>query len=139
MGLIPVENFREAHAQGDMTTRALRNAVGASWVVDIAHYFAFFAIVTSFLGVALSFVDFLADGLHIKKDAKGKFLLCLLVLALPFIFALLYPKNFLAALNYAGSFGAVYTFRVVACGHGLVGALPAQDRGRQLFPEAARL
>ncbi len=110
LGLVPVEGFREAFGQGDMTTRVLKNAVGSAYVADIAHYFAFFAIVTSFLGVALSFVDFLADGLHIKKDTSGKIFLCLLVIALPFGCALLYPKIFLTALRYAGSFGAVTLF-----------------------------
>jgi len=113
LGLVPVEGiggFREALSQGDMATRALKNAIGSSWVVDLAHYFAFFAIVTSFLGVALSFVDFLADGLQIKKNTQGKMLLCSLVIALPFVFALIYPKIFLLALNYAGSFGAVILF-----------------------------
>lgn len=113
LGLVPVEGeggFRQALGQGDMVTRALRSAVGRSWVVDLAHYFAFFAIVTSFLGVSLSFVDFLSDGLHIKKTPLGKLGLCVLVIALPLVFALLYPKVFLMALSYAGSFGAVSLF-----------------------------
>lgn len=113
LGLVPVEGeggFREAFGQGDMATRVLKNAIGASWVTDLAQYFAFFAIITSFLGVALSFVDFLADGLHVKKDAKGTLFLCVLVIALPLVFALIYPKMFLLALSYAGSFGAVTLF-----------------------------
>jgi tyrosine-specific transport protein len=116
LGLVPLEGeggFREALGQGDMATRALRNAVGNRWVVDVAHYFAFFAIVTSFLGVALSFVDFLADGLKIKKDPKGKIILCILALAPPFIFAILYPNIFLTALNYAGGVGAVVLFGIL--------------------------
>lgn len=116
LGLVPVEGeggFREALNQGDMATRALKSAIGSSWVVDLAHYFAFFAIVTSFLGVALSFVDFMADGLQVKKDIRGKIVLCVLVIALPFIFALIYPKVFLLALTYAGSFGAVILFGIL--------------------------
>lgn len=119
LGLIPIEGeggFREALNQGEMATRALRNAVGSSWVVAIAEYFAFFAIVTSYLSVALSFVDFLADGLKIQKDRRGKPLLLLLSLAPPFVFALFYPKIFLLALNVAGAFGAVILFGVLpAC------------------------
>jgi tyrosine-specific transport protein len=116
LGLVPVEGtggFREALSQGDMATKALKNAIGSSWVVDLAHYFAFFAIVTSFLGVALSFVDFLADGFKIKKNTRGKIILCSLVIALPFAFALIYPKVFLLALTYAGSFGAVVLFGIL--------------------------
>lgn len=116
LGLVSVEGeggFRQALQQGDMATQALRNAIGASWIVDVADFFAFFAIVTSFLGVALSFVDFLADGLQIKKTPQGKVLLCSLVIALPLVFALIYPKVFLLALSYAGSFGAVILFGIL--------------------------
>lgn len=116
LGIVPVEGeggFREALSQGDMATRALRNAVGSTFVVEVAEYFAFFAIVTSFLSVALSFVDFLADGLKIKKDRKGKIGLCALSLAPPFFLALYYPNIFLNALNYAGAFGAVILFGIM--------------------------
>jgi tyrosine-specific transport protein len=116
LGLVPVEGeggFREAYNQGDMVTRTLKSALGASWILDLANAFAFFAIVTSFLGVSLSFVDFLADGFHIKKTPRGKAFLCTLVIALPFAFALIYPKIFLTALNYAGSFGAVILFGIL--------------------------
>lgn len=116
LGLVPIDGpggFREALGQGDMATRALKSAVGGSWIVDLAHYFAFFAIVTSFLGVALSFVDFLSDGLKIKKTPSGKVLLCALVLLPPLVFSIIYPKIFLVALNYAGGFGAVILFGIL--------------------------
>lgn len=116
LGLIPVEGdtgFREALNSGDITTRVLKNAVQENLIVDVAQYFAFFAIVTSFLAVALSFVDFLSDGLHVKKTSKGKILLCTLALLPPFIFAIVYPKIFLIALNYAGGFGAVILFGIL--------------------------
>lgn len=116
LGLIPLHGesgFTEALTQGDLTTKILKAHVGGSLIVDLAHYFAFFAIVTSFLGVALSFVDFLADGLTIKKTAKGKFLLSCMALGPPLIFSLIYPKIFLVALNYAGGFGAVILFGIL--------------------------
>lgn len=113
LGLIPLaehDTFQSVLDSGEMATHALQRAVGQSWIVDIAHFFAFFAIVTSCLGVALSFVDFLADGLGIKKTTKGKLLLISLVLLPPWIFAYLFPFIFLTALNYAGGFGAVILF-----------------------------
>jgi tyrosine-specific transport protein len=137
LGLVPVEGeggFRQALHQGDMATRALKNAIGSSLVVDLAHYFAFFAIVTSFLGVALSFVDFLADGLHIKKDRKGKLLLCCLVIVLPFAFALIYPKVFLMALSYAGSFGAVVLFGILPAAMVWSGRYIQKIKGIRLVP-----
>lgn len=134
IGLVPVEVFKEAYGQGDMATRALRNVVKSPWVVDLAHYFAFFAVVTSFLGVALSFVDFLADGLHVKKTASGKFGLCLLVIVVPLIFALAYPKIFLIALSYAGSFGAVILFGILPAAMVWAGRYFKKIQGVQLLP-----
>lgn len=113
LGIVPAENFVTALDQGEMATQALRNATGASWVTDVAELFAFFAIITSFLSVALSFVDFLADGLKIEKTKKWKIILIGLVLAPPFVFAIFYPTVFLMALNYAGGFGAVILFGIL--------------------------
>lgn len=113
LGLVPLTNFKEALDQGEIATQALKNAVGASWIIDVAEAFAFFAIITSFLSVALSFVDFLADGLNIKKTPTGKIILIFLVLAFPFIFALLHPTIFLSALNFAGGYGAVILFGIL--------------------------
>lgn len=116
LGLVPIEGdggLRAALEQGQMATQALKTAIANSWVVDVAQYFAFFAIVTSFMGVSLSFVDFLADGLNIKKTSRGKVILCLLVLVPPFVCALLYPGIFLSALSYAGGFGAVILFGIL--------------------------
>lgn len=115
LGLVPTgnEGFERVVDEGNMATEILEKAVGALWVVNVAQYFAFFAIVTSFLGNSLSFVDFLSDGLKIKKDAVGKFWLCLMVIVPPFLLALAYPRIFLAALNYAGAFGAVILFGIL--------------------------
>lgn len=96
-----------------MITGLLKETVGSSYVVDFMHLFALFALVTSLLGVALSFVDFLADGMKIKKDSLGSFLLVSLVLIPPSFFAYLYPSLFLTALTYAGAFGAVLLFGII--------------------------
>lgn len=113
LGIVPLQDFQIALDQGEIATEALKNAVGSSWIVDVAQFFAFFAIVTSFLSVALSFLDFLADGLNIKKTPQGKVVLSLLVLVPPFICALIYPTIFLVALNTAGGFGAVILFGIL--------------------------
>jgi len=115
LGIVPMSGNGglDALSQENMATRCLRLAMGSAWIVGVAEYFAFFAIVTSFLSVALSFVDFLADGLHVKKDAKGKIGLCVLTLTPPFAFSLLYPKAFLSAMRYAGAFGTVILFGVL--------------------------
>lgn len=116
LGIIPVEGeagFRQALMQGDMATVALRNAVGSAWVVTLAEFFGLFAIITSLLSVALSFVDFLGDGLKVSRDGRGRALLCLLTLVPPYLVGVTYPTVFLTALNYAGAFGAIILFGII--------------------------
>lgn len=113
LGIVPTEHFKDALDKGEIATQALKNVVGAAWILDIAELFAFFAIVTSFLSVALSFVDFLADGLKIPKDTRGKLILISMVLIPPFFCAILYPTIFLSALNFAGGFCTVILFGIL--------------------------
>lgn len=116
LGIVPFEGkggFKEALDEGQMATEALRSTIGSSWVLTFAESFAFFAIITSFLGVALSFVDFLADGFKIKKTIRGKAVLCLMAILPPFVSAIAFPSIFLVALNYAGGFGAVILFGIL--------------------------
>lgn len=137
LGLIPVEgenNFSQALNQGDLPTQVLKATVGNSVVIEAARLFAFFALVTSFLGVALSFVDFLADGLHIKKTPWGKILLCTLVIAFPFLFALAYPKIFFTALNHAGGFGAVILFGILPAAMAWSGRYHRKIQAQRLLP-----
>lgn len=113
LGIVPMEGpggYRQILGEGHTATHALAQTVGSSWIATAAESFAFFAIVTSFLSLSLSFVDFLSDGLGIAKDTAGKALLSTMTLAPPFALALLYPTIFLVALNYAGAFGAVILF-----------------------------
>lgn len=113
LGVIPPSEFTIAMQEGNMVTHTLKTVVGKAWIVDVMEYFAFFAIITSFIGVALSFVDFLADGFQIKKDRLGKLIVTSLALVPPLFFSLLYPKLFIQAVNYAGGFGAVILFGVL--------------------------
>lgn len=88
-------------------TDALNAILGVPWIVVVVGLFSFFALVTSFFGVALSLYDFLADGFKIKKTIKGRGLLLLLMFTPPLLFALFYPTGFVLALGYAGVFVAI--------------------------------
>ncbi|MDN3509481.1 MAG: aromatic amino acid transport family protein [Candidatus Neptunochlamydia sp.] len=88
-------------------TDALNVMLGVPWIAIVVGLFSFFALVTSFFGVALSLYDFLADGFRIKKTIKGKAILLLLMFVPPLLFALFYPSGFVAALGYAGVFVAI--------------------------------
>ncbi len=88
-------------------TDALNVMLGMPWIAIVVGLFSFFALVTSFFGVALSLYDFLADGLRIQKTVKGKALLLFLMFIPPLLFALFYPSGFVTALGYAGVFVAI--------------------------------
>ncbi len=116
LGLIPLEGPKGALAalnEEEMVTRVLKHAIGSNLILDLIQAFAFFAIVTSFLGVGISLIDFLADGLNIPKTNSGILLLCILVVVPPLLFSLVYPDIFLTALNYAGGFAAVTLFGIL--------------------------
>ena len=65
-----------------LLTLALNNPL----ISLVARSFSIFAIVTSFLGVSLSLMHFLADGLKLKEAGKGKALLLLLTFIPPLLF-----------------------------------------------------
>lgn len=94
-----------ALAQGKPATGFLGVAVGKAWIGALADFFAFFALVTSFLGIALGLFDFLADGLKIPKNQWGKLALGILVAAPVLFFALTLERVFLLALDSTGGIG----------------------------------
>lgn len=116
LGIVPMEGEHGLMAstnRGDLATRALQYFVGVGWVSSAAQAFALCAIVTSCFGVALSFVDFLADGLHVpRKSRRGMLALCFAVMVPAFVFSLVSPRVFFTALNYAGGFAAVILFGI---------------------------
>lgn len=116
----------EACTQGSMITESLSDILQNPWVTTFASLFAFFAILTSFLGVSLSLASFLSDGFKIRKSKRGKVFVTALTFVPPLIFVTLSPRGFIMALQYAGVFVAI-----------LSGILPALMvwRGRKLQRE----
>lgn len=108
MGIVPTYGsggLLEALQEGDNAVYPLKNFLQNPSVFIVGQFFAFFALVTSFLGVTLGLMDFLADGLNIKKTFSGKLLLCALIFIPPLILSFTHPGVFLIALDYAGGFG----------------------------------
>lgn len=108
LGIVPAEgpnSLGEALAQGQNAVQPLKHVLNVPAVYIVGQYFAFFALLTSFLGVTLGLLDFLADGLNVRKTPMNKVWLCLLIFVPPVLFALVHPHVFLIALDYAGGFG----------------------------------
>lgn len=108
LGIVPVEGpqgLQAAMAQGEPATRALGAMVHSPWVHYFSEYFAFFAIVTSFLGIGLGLFDFLADGSGLPKRGWGSLALIVLVIVPTLAFALFYERAFITALETSGGLG----------------------------------
>lgn len=108
LGIVPREGpqgLLSALQAGNNAVEPLHYFIQNPAVYYIGQAFAFFALVTSFLGVTLGLRDFLADGFSIQKDLRGKLLLALMVFLVPLFIAVSYPHLFLIALDYAGGFG----------------------------------
>jgi tyrosine-specific transport protein len=103
IGIVPLEELSIAAMSGETPTLYLSQRV-SPFVKYSATAFALFAIITSLVGVTLSLSDFLADGLRVKKNVRGKLFTILLTLLPPLFFALFYPQGFVMALRYAGVF-----------------------------------
>lgn len=111
LGLLPRgEAIQGAIEGGAMVPALLKEELGGSYVFALTESFAFFALITSLIAVALSFVDFLADGFKMQKKGFTSLFLVGLVFLPPLFFAYIYPAIFLSALSYAGAFGAVTLF-----------------------------
>lgn len=86
-------------------TFCLSKLVHSEIVARAADAFALFALLTSFFGIGMGLVDFLSDGLHIKRKGKGACILGLLTLIPSLIFAVSFEKIFVTALSISGAFG----------------------------------
>ncbi len=98
-GVVPIEGLLDVQARGVPVTDALAALTGKPWIQTSAILFSFFAIVTSFLGLSLSLFSFLRDG---TQHRFGKIRIALLTFLPPLLFAQLFPKGFILALEYAG-------------------------------------
>ena len=109
LGIIPFSGpngLEETLEKGYNAVYPLKNHLAIPYIYTLGQYFAFFALLTSFYGVALGLKDFLADGLKIKKTPKGKLLLLAMICIPPLAVAMNYPGIFLSALDLAGGYGS---------------------------------
>lgn len=114
LGMLPQAKAAPGQEVG-MVTQLLQGAVPALSVIAVVKAFSLFAMLTSFIPSAVSFVDFLKDGFKkaFHKEQKNELLVCGLVFIPPFICALVYPNLFLNALSFAGGFIDVLLFGVL--------------------------
>ncbi len=134
LGIVPLETLIETLSQGQSAVHPLRQLIGNPTVYFVGQFFAFFALTTSFLGVTLGLSDFLADGLKIKKTARGRLLLCALVFIPPLILADLHPTVFLQALKFAGGYGCALLLGVLPILMVWIGRYRRKIEGKRVLP-----
>jgi tyrosine-specific transport protein len=112
-GILPLEGpyglitgFEKGYS-GARLMALLGDMLANPWIPTVARGLTFFAIMTSFLGVSLCLMDFLADGMNIQKNVKGRSILYLLTFGPPLLISFTAKRVFLTALEYAGAFGVV--------------------------------
>jgi len=76
-------------------------------ITSLSHIFTSICLLTSFIGVALCLVDFLADGFQVEKKGTVNFLICCTALIPPLLIVTVDPGIFIAALAYAGIYCVV--------------------------------
>lgn len=99
MGIIPLQD--KLNSTSDLVN-ILTGIAGSSSVAVCMKTFTSICVVTSFLGVGLSLVDFLSDGLNLSNEGAARIFLCLLAFLPPLFIALFFPNIFVVALHYAG-------------------------------------
>ncbi len=105
---------------------ATKHITGSAFIGEAVRLFSTLALVTSFLGVALSLLHCLDDLLKRVNIKAGQAVLSLLTFIPPLVFALFYPEGFIMALGYAGQ---MFTF------YGLVLPIGMVWRMRKLYPD----
>lgn len=83
-------------------TEALIHHLQTPLITSLTQIFTSVCVVTSFLGVSLCVVDFLADGFRMEKAGFQKVILHALTFLPPLFIAIVYPTAFIVGLNYAG-------------------------------------
>jgi tyrosine-specific transport protein len=94
-----------ASLRGEPVTWYLMCSLQHPLLAALVGGFAFFAIVTSFLGIALGLFDFLADGLAWPRAGWGKAKLIALIVVPSIFFALGDQRAFIEALDTSGGIG----------------------------------
>lgn len=102
-------------AVGEDQVAWLLNQIKASQNTQLAlRFFAFFAVVTSFLGAGLGLFDYIADLFKINDSAKGRLFTAIITFLPPTILGMIFPNGFVVAIGFAGLFAAIWSVIVPA-------------------------
>lgn len=108
LGVVPLEGehgmrsmLHSATSNSDLLS-TLTTMLHKDSITFLAKFFTSICMATSFLSIALSLSDFLADGLKIEKKGKGNIVIFGATFIPPIAVVLIYPDAFIQGLKYAG-------------------------------------
>lgn len=119
----------------DLVTELLQTSSTSVSVIFFIKAFSIFAMLTSFIPNAMSFIDFLKDGFKktFHHEQKNDFVLYLLVFLPPLVCTLVYPHLFLHALSFAGGFIDVLLYGILPALVILIGRRKKMSSPYQVF------
>lgn len=80
LGILPFEDLLSGYSHGIESSQILVEHLRSTWTSIFVQWFAFFAIVTSFLAQGLALMHFIADGLKVEPTKKHNLWLILITL-----------------------------------------------------------
>lgn len=107
LGTLPLAHLKIGYENGSTGSEILAGLLNSPLLSLVANIFALCAIVTSFLGVSMSLSSCIADGLHLRKIKVPAGAVDALAFIPPLMIALIDPRAFLNALEYAGVYGVI--------------------------------
>lgn len=115
IGIVPYNGkngFLSAFHQDIEISSCLKNILGFSTITTLSYGFSACALVAAFLAQSLCLCHFLIDGFKIEKTKFNNLWTLFLTIFPPAFCALLYPKLFFTALNFAGGICAIILFGI---------------------------
>ncbi|MBI2601423.1 MAG: amino acid transporter [Deltaproteobacteria bacterium] len=109
MGNVPLHGphgLLESLSNDQHASESLMHFVSSPWIGTMAQGFAFFALATSFLGLAVALSFFLSEAFKISKTSlSGKGMLALLILIPATLVVYKFERVFFSAMEISGSIG----------------------------------
>lgn len=104
LGAVPETFLGQAKMEGWTAIGALQAALKCSAFYVAGEFFGFFALISSFIGVALGLKDFFVDAFQ-WDERKRKMEIFFLVFVFPLVWAVFYPGIVLKCLECTGALG----------------------------------
>jgi len=104
LGIVPIDSITHAYNKEITFCSLIQLIVNNPLITALIWIFSIFAILTSFMGVTISSIEFLKDGLKLKNTSLNFLKLYIVIFIPPLLFTYTFRNGFLTILDYAGVF-----------------------------------